>query len=227
MTINGKALEPVTEPGSWLNWASRSTFKFDFLNKFSEHDAFALTKSLPQLFIINYEGLFKHGKRSTRSSGIVLNENITEFLKACRRENVCVIIDESHKVKNLQSQQTKAINQIVNTLERTANSVHLYLCTGTPFTKGYIDLYSQLKLLGYPETKGDFVERFCIRGRVPGLLEWQQPIVGYKNVDALFNLVHHYAITIRSEDVMDLPDKFLSTSHNLFRLHSKCLLEKT
>nr|DAF50574.1 MAG TPA: Chromatin remodeling complex ATPase [Phage sp. ctqZP6] len=208
VTINGKALEPVTEPGSWLNWASRSTFKFDFLNKFSEPDAFALTKSLPQLFIINYEGLFKHGKRSTRSSGIVLNENITEFLKACRRENVCVIIDESHKVKNLQSQQTKAINQIVNTLERTTNSVHLYLCTGTPFTKGYIDLYSQLKLLGYPETKGDFVERFCIRGRVPGLLEWQQPIVGYKNVDALFNLVHHYAITIRSEDVMDLPDKF-------------------
>ena len=101
VTINGKALEPVTEPGSWLNWASRSTFKFDFLNKFSEPDAFALTKSLPQLFIINYEGLFKHGKRSTRSSGIVLNENITEFLKACRRENVCVIIDESHKVKNL------------------------------------------------------------------------------------------------------------------------------
>ena len=56
VTINGKALEPVTEPGSWLNWASRSTFKFDFLNKFSEPDAFTLTKSLPQLFITNSNG---------------------------------------------------------------------------------------------------------------------------------------------------------------------------
>lgn len=208
VTINGKALEPVTEPGSWLNWASQSTLDFDFLNKYSKPDDFMLTKSQPQLFIINYEALFKHGKRSARSSGLVLNDNIIAFLKVCRKENVCVIIDESHKIKNLQSQQTKAINQIVNTLERTANSTRLYLCTGTPFTKGYIDLYSQLKLLGYSETKGDFVEQFCIRGRVPGLLEWQQPIVGYKNVDALFDLVHKYAITIRSEDVMDLPDKF-------------------
>ena len=208
VTINGKALEPVTEPGSWLNWANQSTLGFNFLNKYSKPDDFILTKSQPQLFIINYEALFKHGKRSARSSGLVLNDNIIAFLKVCRKENVCVIIDESHKIKNLQSQQTKAINQIVNTLERTTNSTRLYLCTGTPFTKGYIDLYSQLKLLGYSETKGDFVEQFCIRGRVPGLLEWQQPIIGYKNIDALFDLVHKYAITIRSEDVMDLPDKF-------------------
>lgn len=207
VTINGKALEPVTEPGSWLDWASKSSFNYDFLNKHSELDAFILTQHLPQLFIINYEGLFKHGKRSTRSAGVVLNDNVVTFLKSCKKQNVAVIIDESHKVKNLQSSQTKAINQIVSRLETWANSVHLYLCTGTPFTKGYIDLYSQLKLLGYPETKGTFVDDFCIRGRVPGLLEWQQPIVGYKNVDALFRLVHKYAITIRSEDVADLPDK--------------------
>lgn len=207
VTINGKALESEFDSGSWLYWASQSSVKYDFLNKHSELDAFTISKKVPQLFIINYEGLFKRGKRSSRTSSIMLNDNVLEFIRACKNENVCVIIDESHKVKNLHSSQTKAIYQIMNKLECIANTTRLYLCTGTPFTKGYIDLYSQLKLLSYPETKGSFIDDFCIRGCVPGLLGWQQPIVGYKNVDALFKLVHKYAITIRSEDVVDLPEK--------------------
>lgn len=207
ITINSKALETTSDDGSWLNWALNSSIKYNFLNKSSKLDTFTQTQDLPQIFIINYEGLFKHGKRSTRSSGVVLNDNVIVFLKSCKKQNVALIIDESHKVKNIQSSQTKAINQIVSKLETWSKKFYLYLCTGTPFTKGYIDLYSQLKLLGYSETKSVFVDKFCIRGRVPGLLEWQQPIVGYKNIDALFNLVHQYAITIRSEDVADLPEK--------------------
>lgn len=208
VTINSKALEKQTDDGSWLNWISQSSIKYNALTKSSTSGQFDATCDLPQVFLVNYESLFKHGKRSLRTKDMVLNDNVLKFLQICKRQNVAVIVDESHKIKNLQSQQTKAIVQIMNKLETWANDVRLYLCTGTPFTKGYIDLYSQLKLLGYEETKGSFIDSFCIRGRVPGLLEWQQPIVGYTNIDALFALVHKYAITIQSEDVVDLPEKF-------------------
>lgn len=222
ITINSKALETVHESGSWLNWATNSTFKYEQLTKSSTVLDFQKSAMLPQIFVVNYEGLFKHGKRSSRSSNLVLNENIQEFIKCCKKQNVCVIIDESHKIKNLQSQQTKAITQIVSILERTSNNLYLYLCTGTPFTKGYIDLYSQLKLLGFDGTKSQFVDNFCIKGNVPGLLGWQQPIIGYKNIDALFKLVHKYAITIRSEDVADLPEKtfvdITQTTSNAFKM---------
>ena len=207
ITINSKAIESEDESGSWLNWAKKSILKFDFFNKYSKTEAFIASKDKPQLFIINYEALFKHGKRSSRSSALVLNERVLAFLNVCKKESVCVILDESHKVKDLQSQQTKAIKSIIKTLENIAKDFHLYLCTGTPFTSGYIDLYSQLKLLGYDKTKTEFVDMFCERGRVKGLLDWQQPIVGYKNVDALFKLLHKFAITIRSEDVIALPEK--------------------
>lgn len=208
VTINGKAIESAHESGSWLNWVSQLQYDYNFITKSSKIDEITKFKNFPQVFIINYEGIFKHGKRSSRKSNIELSENIQTFLNICRKENVSVILDESHKVKNLQSSQTKAIYQIVRTLEKTANNIYLYLCTGTPFTKGYIDLYSQLKLLGCDETKENFINNFCIRGRIKGLLEWQQPIIGYKNINQLFELIHKYAITIRSEDVMNLPEKF-------------------
>ena len=136
-----------------------------------------------------------------------LKDNVRAFIDACGGHNVAIIVDESHKMKNLQSQQTLAINAIKRSLTFRANKVYTYLLTGTPFTTGYIDLYSQLKTLGYPETKSSFVDRFCIRGHVPGLLGWQQPIIGYTNIDELFNIIHEYAITVKSESVVDLPEK--------------------
>lgn len=103
--------------------------------------------------------------------------------------------------------QTKAIFQLQKWLKYYANKVYTYLLTGTPFTTGYIDLYTQLKALGYQETKTYFTDRFCTRGNVPGLLGWQQPIVGYKNITELFRTVHNYAITVKSEDVIKLPEQ--------------------
>ncbi|MEG2273551.1 MAG: SNF2-related protein, partial [Acinetobacter sp.] len=207
ITINAKAIEPATEPGSWLDWASQADIKYDFLTKYSTNEAFKITQHLPQLFIVNYESLFVHGKRSNRTGSIMLNAQIDAFIAACKRQDVAIIIDESHKVKNLNSGQTQAISQIAKKIKSCANTLRFYLCTGTPFTTGYIDLYAQLKFLGYDAPKYEFTDNFCIRGRIPGLLEWQQPIVGYKNVDALFKLVHKYAITIMSDDVAVLPEK--------------------
>ena len=195
VTLNSKALEPETKSDSWLGWATHSDIKYDFKNKWSE----VFDQSRPELLIINYESLFERGKN--KRERVTIKEVIQKFIASCKGHNVAIIADESHKLKDLQSQQTAALNKIQKELSRVSSNIYTYLLTGTPFTTGYIDLYSQLKLLGLDINKGEFTDRYCVRGNIPGLLGWQQPIVGYKNVEDLFNLIHRYALTIKSEEV--------------------------
>lgn len=199
ITINAKAIEGM-KSGSWFDWASKSSMNYELCDKH-----FATFNSNSQLLLINFESLFVRTK--DKKMKCQLKDNILRFIESCKDHNVAIIVDESHKVKNLQSQQTSAIMQIQRRLKTKAKSVYTYLLTGTPFTTGYIDLWTQLKLLGCEMTKGQFIDTFCERGNVAGLLGWQQPIVGYKNVKELFELVHKYALTVECEEVLDLPDK--------------------
>lgn len=201
ISINGKVLETVDDKGSWMWWAQQSVHHYQLNPKSTE----LFNQCHNDMFVMNYESLFMRGKN--KKERVTLRPSIIEFINSCRGHNVAIIIDESHKTKDLQSQQTQAILKIKQTLLRTASKVYTYLLTGTPFTAGYIDLYSQLKLLGSEMTKTAFIDTYCERGHLPGLLGWQQPIVGYKNIESLFHYLHQYAITIDSEDVEDLPDK--------------------
>lgn len=202
VSINAKALEDENVNGSWKFWASRSDIQYQMKSKWSEQ----FDNNVAELFITNYESLYERGKN--RKENVTIKMNIQEFVKSCQGHNVALIIDESHKMKDLQSKQTLAIMKIKKALELVSKKTYMYLLTGTPFTTGYIDLYSQLKALGLEMNKTQFTDKFCERGQVPGLLGWQQPIVGYKNVDEMFNLVHQYAITIDSEMVAkNLPEK--------------------
>lgn len=203
ITINAKAVETIYDSGSWLYWASKSSMQYNLLNKSA-----TLFTDRPECLVINYEALFARGRQKTQRT--TLKQNVIDFIKSCKDKNVAIIVDESHKIKNLQSQQTRAIVEIKRELKRISAKVYTYLLSGTPFTTGYIDLYSQLKLLGCDMTKGQFIDEFCIRGQIQGLFGWQQPIIGYKNINALFNLIHKYAITIKSEEVVHLPEKVFS-----------------
>lgn len=200
ITLNTKALESCDINGSWFDWASKSAAQYRLCNKWT--DDFT---DEPEILLVNYESLFERGKN--KKQRVTIKHNIDKFIQTCKGHNTALIVDESHKVKNLQSMQTCAIMKIQELLMRKSNALFTYLLTGTPFTQGYIDLYSQLKLLGCNMTKGQFVDEFCIRGNVPGLLGWQQPIVGYRNINGLFNLLHRYAITMKSEEVADLPEQ--------------------
>lgn len=201
ITINAKSLESENIRGSWLNWASQMSLLYNFKNKWSA----TFDNNKAELMLINYESLFERGKHKTER--VTLKYVLKQFIENCKGHNVAIIVDESHKMKDLQSQQTCAIMKLKKELQRIAKSVHTYLLTGTPFTTGYIDLYSQLKMLGSKMTKQTYIDRFCVRGNVPGLLGWQQPIVGYKNLDELYQHIHQFAITIKSEDVAQLPEQ--------------------
>lgn len=214
ITINAKAEESATIQDSWLGWAKQSNIAYKFHTKHS-HEKFSPSQN--DLLILNYESLFSRSKDKRQK--IVLKPQLKEFIASCVNNNVAIIVDESHKMKNLQSLQTGAIFQIKKELMLIARNTYIYLLTGTPFTAGYIDLYSQLKILGYPETKTTFIDRYCIRGNVPGLLGWQQPIVGYKNIYELYDLIHTYAITIKTEDVITLPQQVF-VNHTVEKSHS-------
>lgn len=201
ITINGKATEKKEIKGSWFDWANQSNMNWILSDK--------TTKDFSpenEMLLINYEALYKRVKKEDlKKNSVILQDKINDFLKSCINKKTCIIIDESHKLKDLQSKQTKSILAIQRFLKLRAKSLNTYLLTGTPFTTGYIDLYAQLKILGCELNKGEFEEAFCVRGNVYGLLGWQQPIIGYKNLDKLFELIHRFAITIKSDEVVDLP----------------------
>lgn len=209
VTINSKATEDINVKGGWLWWANKSEIKYNFYDK----KIFNPTKKKPNSFttetndllLLNYESLYSRDKTAKIKNA--LKKELVNFINACKGHNIAIILDESHKVKDTSSLQTKAINNIYNLCKVIGKKTYLYLGTGTLFTQGLIDTYSQLKLLGWDGNKTKFQEAFCIRGTIRSLPEWQQPIVGYKNVDQLYELIHRYGITIKSEEVIELPDK--------------------
>ena len=201
ITINSK-IESDKISGSFANWLLKSDINYNIHLKGDEK--FNFSENQNDFYIVNYEHLYSR-KKSTRS--VELRDEIKDFINSCKGHNLAIIIDESHKMKDSQSIQTKCINKIKKLALLKASSVYSYLLTGTPFTQGYIDLYSQLKFLGYESSKQDFKDAFCIVGNIKGLLGWQQPIVGYKNVDGLYRIIHRYAITIQTSEVEDLPDQ--------------------
>lgn len=198
ITLNAKATESEDIKGSWLWWANEMEYKYKLLNKKNlEFD-----DNSKEILLINYEWLLK--RPYCKKEGVKLRDEMISFIKSCYGKKVGIICDESHKLKSSESAQYKCFNKLYTMLNNHSKT-RLYLLSGTPFTQGYLDLYTQLKLLGINITKTSFKERFCILGNVKGLLGWQQPVVAYKNLDELYNLIHSVAITIKSSEVIDLP----------------------
>ena len=218
ITINSKATEDVNVKGSWLWWAAKSDIKYDNLY---DKKIFKPTKKHPNNFskddkdvlLLNFESLYSREKNTKVK--FALRKELVEFINSCKGHNIAIIIDESHKIKDMSSLQNKAVNKIYSLCNVIGKKTYLYLGTGTIFTVGLIDTYAQLKLLGWEGNKTIFTEAFCIKGNIRGLPEWYQPIVDYKNVDKLYELIHRYGITIKSEDVIDLPEQiFVDHTYN-------------
>ena len=111
---------------------------------------------LAKVFITNYESLKKyfvkeikpHKKFTSRS--IVFDERINLFRS--------VIIDESHKCKNSQAQQSKFVQGIAKGKE------YVLELTGTPVVNNNKDLIQQLKIMERLEDFGGqkhFIDRYC------------------------------------------------------------------
>jgi len=201
ITLTSKVME--SDASSFEGWSANLTPSYEFIRLTGSAKATPVWDSSPTICITNYEYLYNRDKKKVLS----IRKEILNFIKSCKNQNTCIILDESHEIKNSSATQTKAVNKIYNLVKAYAANTKLYLLSGTPFTNGYIDLYSQLNLMGLNWTKERFKSEFCIMGHIHGLLDWQQPIVGYRNEDKLFELVHQYAVTIDSKDVLTLPEQ--------------------
>ena len=127
---------------------------------------------------------------------------IINYERAWRRDellklnHLTVMLDESSKIKNESSKQTKFILRL--------NADNVILLSGTPTGGKYEELWSQLHLLGWKISKKLFLKQFVVQ-------EWDDKnqkfvIKGYKNVDRLKAKLRKYgAVFMKTDEVFDLP----------------------
>ena len=96
-----------------------------------------------------------------------------------------IILDESHKIKNMGTQKhpVKVTKQVLELGEKT---IYKIILTATPTEKahgGYIDLYTQLRFLGYMDMSyKTYMNRYCIvkELQTPGMPFPVKTITGYR-----------------------------------------------
>lgn len=128
---------------------------------------------------------------------------IVNYERAWRREellklnNFTLMLDESSKIKNEKSKQTKFILKL--------HAENIVLLSGTPTGGKYEELWSQLHLLGWKINQKLFLKQFVVQ-------EWDDrnskyKITGYKNVERLKAKLKQYgAVFMKTEEVFDLPE---------------------
>lgn len=119
---------------------------------------------------------------------VVINFEILhkiECLKNFVNSNCTMIVDESHKIKNMGTTR-KPVIATKTCLELGEKTPYKIILTATPTEKengGYIDLYSQLRFLGYIDyTESYFKNKFCFisKMQLPGMPFPIPKIIGYK-----------------------------------------------
>ena len=178
VTTNKKASEDESVDWSFLWWAKKMEIRYNlhdkrvsFRGKGPKKWQRDISPDTKDILIINYEALWKRpSKDQPKVSQCELCDIVTDFIASCKRRRVAVIVDESHKIKDTSSIQTMALKKIETRLGVAGAEEWLYLLTGTPFTQGFIDLYSQLKMLGWEMNKSQFIDMFCVKGDQPGLM---------------------------------------------------------
>lgn len=131
--------------------------------------------------IINYESLWRKG--------------LLEQLQIYNPQ--CVIVDESHRIKHHQAQQSRGIYKFRDARWRL-------ILTGTPVTKSPLDIFGQWKFLR-PEVFGDnwwqFRNHYAVFG---GYQNYE--IVKFINLDDIRRKVQHDAYLATKEECLDLPE---------------------
>lgn len=139
---------------------------------------------------------------------VVVNYDIIDKLSCFEyhiNNNWTILLDESHKIKNMGT-PNKPVKTTHKCLQLGTLTDHKIILTATPTEKengGWIDLYSQLRFLGYIDySETYFKNNYCIMDKiqVPGMPFPIKKIVGYrmKEVDRdirplLNNTCRYYA----------------------------------
>ena len=119
---------------------------------------------------------------------VVVNFDIIDKINCLDKyinDSWTIIVDESHKIKNMGTPK-KPVKTTLRCLELGNYTKYKIILTATPTEKengGYIDLYSQLRFLGYIDySETYFKNNFCIIDhiQVPGMPFPIKKIIGYR-----------------------------------------------
>lgn len=114
-----------------------------------------------------------------------------------------VVLDESTSFKNSQSERWKAMRRVRRFIQR------MVLLTGTPTSKGLIDLWAQIYLLDGGERLGSSLGAYRERYFDPDRRSRTQ-IFSYKAKDGaggeVLNTISDLCISLTAEDYLELPD---------------------
>lgn len=187
---NALVVAPKSALGAW----ERDLEKFDDLDASILRDA---------LTLINYDKVWRGGDKSrfNRSYG-------------------CIVLDESHSIKNRTSQRAKFL------LSLACRSTYKYILTGTPIANGSLeDIWSQYAFLDPYKDRGriygnvwrkewesrepdkvfkgsyqEFLDRYCV------LNMYHKPS-SYIHVRELQEIINKYSYRVKKVDCLDLPEK--------------------
>lgn len=145
------------------------------------------------LRIVNYEELIRRRKE------------IKAWLKRWPREEVMMILDESHRIKRRGAQASMVCR---NLGKRYAK--HRLVMTGTPIAQGLQDAWAQMSFVD-PELFGsweDFDERYLRWGGFRKL-----KIVGYKNQEEFEHKFHSRSVRLTLNEVREKPVRVRKVKH--------------
>ncbi|MFT8869970.1 DEAD/DEAH box helicase [Liquorilactobacillus nagelii] len=119
----------------------------------------------------------------------------------------CIILDESHFIKNRTSQRAKFL------LKLATKAKYRYILTGTPIGNGQLEnIWSQFTFLEPELVKGrvhskifvgsyyDWQDKYCL------LNQYYRP-AAYKHVSELQNIIEEHSYRVAKDECLDLPDK--------------------
>jgi len=153
---------------------------------------FMKERNKPRVLIINIEAL---------SSIKEARELCLEF---ARQAPCSIVIDESVIIKNPSAKRTKFINRELGPL-----AMRRRILSGLPTPRSPLDLYSQFefldwRILGFKSYYA-FRARYAVMRSVDFGGRQVQIVVGYRNIDDLWEKIEPYSFRCRLEDCYDLP----------------------
>jgi SNF2 family DNA or RNA helicase len=110
-----------------------------------------------------------------------------------------IVADESHCIKDMRSQQTKAV------LALSKKAARRHIMSGTPTLGNPLHLYPQMKFLSpaiIPEDWLRFSDKFLVRAKYN-----KRIVLGFQNMNILNQRVQRVAINKTKEECLDLPPR--------------------
>jgi SNF2 family DNA or RNA helicase len=117
-----------------------------------------------------------------------------------------IVLDESHRCKRASSNRGQALWRMVQRLRQARGDgrPYVYLLTGTPHPKGWIDLFAQFRIMDdaiFGTNLATFKDLYCEYGF--GKRRWT--ITRYRRVDEIKEIVRSHSYIISKDKALDLP----------------------